>query len=118
MSITWTDVTAGTQRLAADNSANVNLGVGTPSAQLSVNGNAVMGSSGLAENTVDSVSLTRYVGSVLVPASGTATISGPTFAGLGVVDGGGFLYSFTLPNSFTVGNPNTTASESYNYSVL
>ncbi|WP_433963674.1 hypothetical protein [Tunturiibacter gelidiferens] len=111
------NATAGTQLLTGDNSANVNVGPGTATTHLSFNAHPVVGNNALAANTVTSAALTRFQGSITIGAGGTATISGPKFAGIGSVDGGGILYTFTLPSSFTIASTNTS-SHTFSYAVL
>ena len=119
MPITWTDSTSGNQLLQGDNSANVNLGTGTPSAALSVNGSSVFNSSGkLTGNTVSSSSLIRYSGQITVAAAGTATVSGIPVAGLGSIDQGGLIVAFTIGSGFSIANPSQTTSKTFNYAVM
>jgi hypothetical protein len=119
MPVTWTDSTSGNQLLQGDNSARVNLGVGTPSNSLSVNGSSVFNSSGkLTANTVDSASLIRFAGAITVAAAGTASVSGLPVAGLGSIDQGGLIVAFTIGSGFAIANPNQTTSKTFNYSVM
>ena len=118
MPITWTDSTSGNQLLQGDNSANVNLGTGTPSAALSVNGSSVINSSGkMTPNTVNSSSLIRFAGSITIGVQSTATVTGLPVAGLGTVDQGGLMVAFTVGSGFTIANPNTT-TKTFNYAVM
>ncbi len=60
---TMTDTTAGTQRFAADNSQHIEIGRGTPSAELSVNGKAILTGRVLAQSVAAPSSMARIVGS-------------------------------------------------------
>jgi hypothetical protein len=118
MPFTISDLTVSSQRLVADNSSNWNIGAGTPTSSLSVQGNPVVVGSALAPNTVTSDAVTRYVGSISIPANGTATVSGAGFAGIGSVSNGGILYAFSVPSSFSIANPSTTTAQTFSYAVI
>lgn len=117
MSLSLGDNTAGVQRLGADNFGNWNIGPGTPTANFSVNGHPVVNGGVLAPQTVTSSALTRYVGSSFVPLNTIATVSGLSLAGAGSVDQGGLITGFTT-TSFSVANPGTGTSSTFNFSVV
>lgn len=116
MSFGITDNTAGVQRLAADNSGNWNIGPGAPTANFSVNGHPIVNGGVLSPQTVTSSALTRFVGSIFIPANTVATVSGLSLAGAGSVDQGGIITGFTT-TSFQVANPSFTDA-TYNFSVV
>jgi hypothetical protein len=88
MSFTITDNTASTQRFASDNSTHIELGHGTPSGELTVNGKSVLTGAVLSQKVAASQSMVRAVGSVALGALGTTTtISVATAAGFGTING-------------------------------
>ncbi|WP_213805766.1 hypothetical protein [Granulicella sp. dw_53] len=89
MGFNITDSTAGTQRLAIDYSANVEVGPATPSAPLSVGGRATLNGANLAQSIVLPPGLPRITGSVFVSPGSEIGVFAPTAAGFGSVSNGG-----------------------------
>ncbi len=116
MSLTFTDATANTKRMSFSNSNYAEMGSGTPSAPLSVNGVAFFNGSTLTQNRVPTNSIVRLTGSIAganVASSYTVSTSGAI--NFGSVSNGGFIYEVTN-NNFQIGA--SSGASSYSYSVF
>jgi hypothetical protein len=102
MAFSLSDSTANTQRMAIDNSANVELGTATPVSSLSVSGHPILNGSVLAQSTAAPQAMARVTGAVAVSSNSvTVTVSCPTAFGLSGVGGGGGVVGFNSSrNSF------------------
>ena len=89
------DSTVNTQRIAIDNSANVELGTATPVSSLSVSGRPILNGTVLSQKIAAPSAMARVTGAVVVGTnSSTVTVSCPTVFGLTGVDGGGGVVGF------------------------
>lgn len=102
MPFVLSDSTAGTQRLAIDNSANVELGTSTPSAALTVAGKSTLSGSDLAQQIASPPAMTRVTGSVSANNFGTVSVSCGTVAGFGTASGGKISSFDSSLNSFNL----------------
>jgi len=118
MSIILSDATAGTQRLAADNSSNFELGSATPSSKLSFQGRNLLSGSVLDQRTAAPQSMARISGAVTLNAYTQTTISTTTTAGFAGVSAAGIVVSFASDkNSFDLLNTDS-GTQTLNYAVF
>ena len=118
MSIVLNDATSGTQRLAADNSSNFELGSATPSSKLSFQGRNLLSGSVLDQRTAAPPSMARISGAVALNGFAQATISTPTTAGFAGVGGSGTVVSFASDkSSFVILNADS-ATQTISYAVF
>jgi hypothetical protein len=118
MSFAITDSTAGVQRFAVNNSGNTELGSGTPSGPLSINGHPVLSGAVLAQMTAAPASMPRITGSASVANGGVVVVNvSATTSGLATVDGPGVVVGYNSGRTqVTLACTNTTSgTSSLNY---
>lgn len=118
MAFALTDVTSNAQRLAADNATNVELGSGTPSAPLSVQGVPIIQSGVIANSTVTSGAVQRVTGSLILSAGTQGTVVMSGLAGFGSIDNGAIIIDFEGGNGFDVANPPSNSNSAFDYTVF
>lgn len=119
MSITFTDNTAATQRIATSNSVAIEFGPAVPTDGLTVRGNPILAGPSLAPNTIPPAALNRTTGTVTLTSKVATTVDvGHPLAGFGTVDGATIIRfdgsSFTCALMTNTENVTKTCS----YSVI
>ena len=111
MPFTISDSTVSTQRLAVDNSSNVEFGSATPSSSLSVQGRQILSGSDLAQLVASPPAMTRVTGAVVVGGGATTIVSCPTAFGIGTINGGGGVVGFNSAlNQFEIYSYETSST--------
>lgn len=118
-----TDNTAGSQRFAADNSGNTELGTATPSSKLSVNGHSVLSGTALAQSTAAPTSMPRITGSLSFAntlAGTPVTLNLPaTSSAIGSIDGPGTIVAYNSAKSqVTIAGQSSSGTVTLNYGTF
>jgi hypothetical protein len=88
MSISLTDNTAATQRIATSTSVAIEFGPAVPTDGLTVRGNPILAGPTLAPDTIPPAGLNRITGTVTLTSKVATTVNvGQPLAGFGTVDG-------------------------------